>query len=113
MYIKSYEDTWGRIDWDDGKPEDIKKQIKDLIEQGADVNMVDNLRKSPLTKALRYRYFDIADLLVLNGARPTMSDLRFFMEERQKVLHEVKIAKLASERQVEMIIEDIKAHTKQ
>ena len=110
--LKLYETTWGKIDWDDGKPESIKKQIKDLINQGVDVNMVDKMGKSPLTKALRHRYFDIADLLVLNGAKATTADLRFFMDEYQKSLHEVKIAKLASERQMEMIIEDVKAHIK-
>lgn len=110
--LKSYEDTWGKIDWDDGKPEDIKKQVEDLIKQNADVNMVDSSGKSPLTRALRYRYFDIADILVLNGAEPTFADLKFFIGKFAKSSQEAENSKLAMERRIDIAIEKLKNHTR-
>ncbi|MBO5997192.1 MAG: ankyrin repeat domain-containing protein [Alphaproteobacteria bacterium] len=110
--MTNYENTWGQIDWDDGKPEEIKKQVQSLIDQGADVNATDRLGKSPLTKALRHQYFDIADVLVVNGAKPTFADLQFFMGEFAKSSQEVETTRLAMERKMEIAVEKLKSHTR-
>ncbi len=44
------------------------KKIRDLIEEGADVNAKDDLGIAPLHAALHYKHLDAAELLLQHGA---------------------------------------------
>jgi len=50
----------------------IKKRciVETLIQKGADVNLEDNMKYSPLSYSVMYKYDNIADVLLDNGASP-------------------------------------------
>ena len=71
---KSWKDTWGKIDWQKGKAEDIKRQVGDLIASGADVNAKNEQRETPLMWASCQDNPEIVRSLIEQGAEVNVKD---------------------------------------
>ena len=66
--VKSWNDTWGTINWEKDKPEEVLKKVYDLLDFGADVNAKNGYGTTPLHWAARKGHTDVAKLLIEHGA---------------------------------------------
>lgn len=69
MSKTNWDETWGKIDWEKADQPNVKSEIINLIEQGADVNAFNKRKiRTPLLEAVRLSDFETVALLVENGA---------------------------------------------
>ncbi|MBO5997193.1 MAG: ankyrin repeat domain-containing protein [Alphaproteobacteria bacterium] len=66
--LKNWDETWGAIDWEKGKPDEIKKQIQDLLDVGVNVNAKDCTGESPLSQAVKANQTEVVEFLIDSGA---------------------------------------------
>ena len=85
MDINSWNDTWGRIDWEKDPEDKIKQKITEFYHAGVDFNMggkYDRCMARPLDFAAQYSTVGVIDLLIDGGA-----DITLVGEEGWTVLH--------------------------